>query len=83
MIRGVLSEGRSARLGRYKEFRKSGLAALAGIQRSYMGDVERGTRNISLLNMVKIADALNLPLSDLIREMERELPRKSRKPLKT
>jgi len=48
------------------------LAELAGIHRTYIGDVERGTRNLALVNMTRIAEALGLRLSGLIREMERE-----------
>ena len=46
------------------------LAELADLHRTYVGDVERGERNISLLDMWKIASALRMRLSDLIREME-------------
>lgn len=46
------------------------LAELAGIHRTYIGDVERGTRNISLVNMTRIATALEVPLSRLIILME-------------
>jgi transcriptional regulator with XRE-family HTH domain len=49
------------------------LAELAGIHRTYIGDVERGTRNIALLNMTKIAKALGTSLSRLIAEMEKEM----------
>jgi transcriptional regulator with XRE-family HTH domain len=54
-----------------KEISQEKLAELAEIHRTYIGDVERGTRNISLLNMSKIAAALDVPLSRLISEMER------------
>ena len=40
-------------------------------QGTYIGDVERGTRNISLVNIARIAEALGLPLGRLIQEMER------------
>lgn len=46
------------------------LAELAGIHRTYIGDVERGTRNIALLNMFRIANALGVQLSSLILNME-------------
>ena len=49
------------------------LAALAGINRGYMGEVERGERNLALQNMAKIAVALGVKLSQLIREMEKEM----------
>jgi transcriptional regulator with XRE-family HTH domain len=48
------------------------LAELADIHRTYVGDVERGTRNIALENMRRISDALGMQLSELIREMEKE-----------
>jgi hypothetical protein len=41
-----------------------------GHYRTYIGGVERGNRNIALVNMVRIATALELPLSRLISEME-------------
>lgn len=59
------------RLRRRKGISQEKLAELAGIHRTYMGDVERGTRNLALVNMTRIANALRLPLSELIREMER------------
>ncbi|MGG4507534.1 helix-turn-helix domain-containing protein [Heyndrickxia sporothermodurans] len=39
------------------------LAMLANLDRSYIGGVERGTRNISLQNIGKITHALNVSLS--------------------
>ncbi|HEY7089686.1 MAG TPA: helix-turn-helix transcriptional regulator [Tepidisphaeraceae bacterium] len=46
------------------------LAASAGIHRNYAGAVERGERNLALLNMVRIARALRVPLSQMMRDME-------------
>lgn len=37
----------------------------ANLARSYMGDVERGERNISLLNIARIAGALGVSISEL------------------
>ncbi len=42
------------------------LADLAELDRTYISGVERGIRNISLLNIVKIADALEVKLSELL-----------------
>lgn len=56
------------------------LAELAGLHRTYASSVERGERNISLENMVKLGSALGVPLSRLIERMERELSHRSRLP---
>jgi transcriptional regulator with XRE-family HTH domain len=37
------------------------LAARAGIHRTYIGGVERGERNLGLLNVLRIANALGVP----------------------
>jgi transcriptional regulator with XRE-family HTH domain len=48
------------------------LAALAGIHRNYAGAVERGERNVAVINMCRIAKALSIPLNELVREMEKQ-----------
>jgi transcriptional regulator with XRE-family HTH domain len=42
------------------------LADLAGLHRTYVSGVERGERNISLLNIERLAIALNVTMSDLM-----------------
>ena len=42
------------------------LAELAGIHRNYAGAVERGERNVALINMVRIARALGVALGNLV-----------------
>ena len=42
------------------------LAARARLNRTYVGDVERGQRNVSLRNMAKLATALNVSLPELL-----------------
>ncbi len=56
-----------------KGFSQERLSELADIHRTYIGDVERGTRNIALVNMHRIAQALEVPLRSLVGEMERQL----------
>ena len=71
LLRAVGSAIRSLR--RERGLSQEALADLANIDRSYMSSVERGLRNISVLNIARIAQALNVPLRDLIapREMTR------------
>ena len=40
------------------------------LYRSYIADVERGARNVGLVNAMRIAKALGLPLSQLIADAE-------------
>ena len=47
------------------------LAELAGIHRTYLSDVERGTRNLSLVNVERVAVALKLRMSELFQRVER------------
>jgi len=43
------------------------LALAADLDRSYVGGVERGERNIAIVNLKKIADALKVPVSQLLK----------------
>jgi transcriptional regulator with XRE-family HTH domain len=43
------------------------LAALAGLNRNYVNQVECGRRNISIINLVKLAEALAVDLATLLR----------------
>jgi transcriptional regulator with XRE-family HTH domain len=44
------------------------LAASCGLDRTYIGGVERGERNLSLLNIWRIAAALKIHPSELFKE---------------
>ncbi|PFH20626.1 helix-turn-helix domain-containing protein [Burkholderia sp. JKS000303] len=43
------------------------LALLTGIDRSHMGRIERGQRNLTILNLIRIAGALNISPSKLLK----------------
>lgn len=43
------------------------LASRAGVHRTYIGMIERAEKNITLSNIEKIADALNLSISNLFK----------------
>ena len=49
-----------------KGMTQEGLAERSGLSRQYIGDVERGTRNIALVNLEKIAKAFNISLPELL-----------------
>ena len=40
------------------------------LDRTFIGSVERGERNVAILNLRKIAQALRAPLADLLAEGE-------------
>jgi len=46
------------------------LAEIVYLHRTYISGIERGTRNVSLRNIEKIARALDLPVIDLLTEPE-------------
>jgi transcriptional regulator with XRE-family HTH domain len=50
------------------------LALEASLDRSYMGQVERGEKNLGFTNLVKIAKALDLKPSQLLRRSEAKEP---------
>ena len=51
---------------RNKGISQEKLAELAGIDRSYMGNIERGEKNITLKKAYEICDALDIYIKDLI-----------------
>ncbi len=56
------------RLRLAKGISQEALADLAGLHRTYIGAVERGERNITLINANRIAEALGAKLSDCLKE---------------
>lgn len=47
-------------------FTQESLADVAALHRNYVGSIERGERNINLDNLLKVSQALEVPLSTLI-----------------
>jgi transcriptional regulator with XRE-family HTH domain len=48
------------------------LAERAGLHRTYIGGIERGERNVSLVNIGLLADALEVDLATLMAATDRE-----------
>ena len=52
-------------LRKVKGFSQEGFAYEVGIDRTYMGSVERGERNIAAFNLIRIAKALKVEVGEL------------------
>lgn len=67
------SDGRLLKLGQAirsvrleRGLSQEALADAAGIDRSHMGKIERGERNVSVLNVARVAEALGTSLASLM-----------------
>jgi transcriptional regulator with XRE-family HTH domain len=54
------------RARRIRDITQEVVAFDAGLTRAYVSSVERGVRNISIDNMALLADAVGVPLKDLV-----------------
>lgn len=50
------------------EYSQEAFADAVGIDRSYIGGIERGEHNLALMNLLKIAKTLNLSAGQLLAE---------------
>ena len=53
------------RLREAKGLSQEEFAGFAGIDRAYYGGIERGERNVAAINIIKIANALNVEVGEL------------------
>lgn len=56
-------------LRRAKGLSQEGFAAECGLDRTYMGGIERGERNLALRNIDLIANTLGITLSELMEDL--------------
>lgn len=61
----VLFGRRLAEIRKRKGWSQEKLSLESGVARSYLGGVERGQRNIALLNIVRLAESLQVPVGEL------------------
>jgi len=60
--------GKAVREKRHKlRVSQEEFADICGLDRTYIGGIERGERNVALVNIEKIAKALGISLPDLFR----------------
>lgn len=57
-------------LRKSKGFSQEDFAAEAGLDRTYMGSVERGERNLAAINLIRIAKALKVEVGELFPSIE-------------
>ncbi|MBR4679264.1 MAG: helix-turn-helix transcriptional regulator [Bacteroidales bacterium] len=60
------------KLRRQKHVSQEKFALDAGIDRTYIGDIENGSRNISLQMIEKIADYFGIQISEIFKQIEDE-----------
>lgn len=53
-----------------KEFSQEKLGAEAGLDRTYISDIELGTRNFGIKNLIKLAKSLDVKPSYLLKSIE-------------
>ncbi|MBY0247167.1 MAG: helix-turn-helix domain-containing protein [Nitrospiraceae bacterium] len=61
------------RLRRTRGFSQEELGFQAGIHRTYVSQIERGIKSPTLVVILKLAQALGRPASQLIAEVEKQL----------
>lgn len=48
------------------------LAELVDLHRTYISDIERGGRNVSLVNIFRIAEGLDVKVFEIFQKLEKE-----------
>ena len=65
--RRILLLGKKIRKTRKDQgFSQEALAYESGLDRAYVGKIERGEKNITIVKLLQISDALEIPLHKLV-----------------
>nr|WP_212635588.1 helix-turn-helix transcriptional regulator [Ralstonia insidiosa] len=60
------------RLRQDRGYSQEAFGDLCGIDRSYMGGIERGEHNLALINIMKIVEALDMRPSEFFKHLDQE-----------
>lgn len=71
ILRALGEEVRACRTAR--GLSQEGLAGAADLHRNFIGSIERGQRNVTLLTLVALAEALEVSVVDLVGRVERRI----------
>ena len=52
-----------------KQLSQEQLAELADLDRTYIGGIERGERNVSLTNIIRLSKAMNIDMRDFFNDI--------------
>jgi transcriptional regulator with XRE-family HTH domain len=58
------------RLRAERGYSQESFAWATGLHRTYMGGIERGERNVGVVNLARIAEELDMSLSEFFAEVE-------------
>jgi len=54
-----------------RELTQEELAERSRIHRTYLSDIERGSRNVALINIERLASSLSVSLAELFKQVDR------------
>ncbi len=54
-----------------RELTQEELAEQSRIHRTYLSDIERGSRNVALINIERLAKSLHVSLEELFKQLDR------------
>jgi transcriptional regulator with XRE-family HTH domain len=63
-----------------KEWSQEEFAHVSGLHRTYIGQIERGEKNISFGNLVRVSNALGVTMAELLAELETGGPEGPKRP---